>query len=57
VPAHDKRAKSLEEAKIRKVEAEATAIRIRALLLPVVVIVGALELHLSSHLAGWLAAL
>ena len=53
MPAEDQRSRSLEEAEVRKVEAETAEIRMRTLLRPVVVALSAMALLFGSHLTGW----
>jgi hypothetical protein len=43
----------LEEAEVRKVEAETTEIRVRTVLRAIVVALGAVALLFGSHLTGW----
>jgi hypothetical protein len=57
VPAEDQRSRSLEEAEIRKLDAETTEIRVRTALRAVAVVVGGVALLFGSHLTGWPGAL
>ena len=57
MPADGQRAKSLEEAEIRKLEAETTEIRVRTVLRAILVALGAVALLFGSHLTGWSGAL
>jgi hypothetical protein len=57
VPADPQQPNRLEEAEVRKLEAETTEIRVRTVLRPVVVALGAAALLFGSHLTGWPGAL
>jgi hypothetical protein len=53
MPARNKQERSLEQAEVRKLEAETTEIRVRTVVHAVAVALGAVALLFGSHLTGW----